>query len=305
MNSAAYRRIGRTLLLQVEAAKVVSKLAEAGIRSLVLKGCAVAGDLTPIEARSVGDVDLLVEAGDWGRAVEVLVALGARHVRLSPRWLASRLHHAASFVTAHGATIDLHTALADPIRWRVDVAEMFARAQPFELAGHGAYRPCPEDLILHIAINQAKDDYFIDRAAPRDLEGVIALSPDWGQVVERAGRWGCAVALYLTLEHGRRALDLAVPEWVIDALRPPAWRLRGLEAVLDLDRPRPYRYLRHPRRLRQLLVGPLATDDLGFFPRRTIAFALVGAADLALAPATVTADVLRRKLGLDGAQYRP
>ncbi len=192
----------------------------------------------------------------------------------------------------------MHTALTDPWRWPADVEGCFARAERFSLAGREAYRLCPEDLLLHVAINQAKDDYYAYGSAARDVRGVVArLKPSWKTVVERAGAWRCRVALYLTLENARRLGSAEVPEWVLAALRPPAWRRGYLRAFVDLDRPRPYRFKGHPRRLRQLLVAPLATDDLTYFPRRASAHVLVGAVDGLLAPATFAVTALSRRRG--------
>ncbi len=296
MSHERHRRVASNLLIIEEAARAADALREAGVTALVLKGCAIAGDIVAMEERDVGDVDLLVRRGDWRRADAALKGLGATRFSPSLRVVAGRLHHAGAYVTPRGRSLDVHVALADPWRWSADIEGCFARAQRFSLAGREAYRLCAEDLVLHAAINQAKDDYYAAGAVARDVQAVVdRLEPSWETIVERAGAWRCRVALYTTLEYARRRRSVTVPESVLSALRPPLWRRRALDAVIDIDRPRPYRFDNHPRRLRQLLVAPLATDDPTYFPRRAAAHVLVGAVDGLLAPATVALRALSQR----------
>ena len=290
-----YRRISSNVLLREEARRAVEALDRAGVPVLVLKGCALVGDILDMDERPASDVDLLVRRRDWRALDSALKRLGAVPHAHAPRVLKQRLYHARSYVTPRGRVVDAHVALADPWRWRVDVEGCFRRAAPFSLAGRRAYRLCAEDLLLHLAMNQAKDDYYVDRKAARDAEAVVErLAPSWEDIVSRAKSWGATVALYLTLEHARRRRNVPVPGWVMDALSPAPWRLRSLQAIVDLDRPRPYRFERHPRRLRQLLVAPLSTDDPSFFPRRASAHLVVGAVDRLLEPAKLAISTLPR-----------
>lgn len=284
-----YRRISHNLLLLEEAARAVGALRRAGIEAIVLKGCAHLGDVVALDARPTGDVDLLVRRRDFRRAGAALRARGARRHAGSVRVFGRRLYHARSFVTPRGRVLDLHASLADPWRWPIDEDGLFRRAEAYDLAGREAYRLAPEDRIVHAALNQAKDDFYIDRRTAADFEGILEAgsvrAPRWEDVLARARQWRATIAVYLALENARRRRGLSIPEDVLAALRPPPWRLRALEAILDLDAARPYRFEGHPRRLRQLLVAPLSTDSPLYFPARTAAFVAVGTADAALLPA--------------------
>jgi hypothetical protein len=88
-------------------------LADAGIRSILLKGPSIAAWLyEPDELRAYGDSDFLISYEQWERAAEVLVSHGFR-----PQWsdmAHSRLGSPSSFAFKRGDldAVDLHATLS-------------------------------------------------------------------------------------------------------------------------------------------------------------------------------------------------
>ena len=88
---------------------VISRLEEAGIAVVLLKGVGTATFYPVPELRKTGDVDLLlIDPGSMDRAEEILLRCGCS---VSQRQLA--LHHVV-FETADGIEVELHTMLAEP-----------------------------------------------------------------------------------------------------------------------------------------------------------------------------------------------
>jgi hypothetical protein len=93
-------------------AEVVSAFREAGIRSVLLRGPAIARWLYDDDSRSYGDVDLLIRPADVARAERVLADLGFADETVEGLLRADRPTHAHPWGRARdGASVDLHHTL--------------------------------------------------------------------------------------------------------------------------------------------------------------------------------------------------
>ena len=114
---------GANLAVDATAAEVISRLRDAGIRSILLKGPSIGRWLYPPESTRVSvDVDLLVAPVDRGEAERVLASLG---FRAFPTNVAGReIKHAYCWQRdLNPITVDLHLTLAgigasDEDAWR-------------------------------------------------------------------------------------------------------------------------------------------------------------------------------------------
>ncbi len=133
-------------LTQLEvAARVVSLLRAQGLRSLPLKGCAVAEWLydSPSE-RPMNDVDVLC-LDDWP---------GARHVLERHGFLGQEeADHAASLCDpGTGVIVELHRSITScPGLFPVDAEGLWSRSH--EAGGQIPRRPAPEDLLVQLALH--------------------------------------------------------------------------------------------------------------------------------------------------------
>jgi len=140
-------------LQRLEIARLVNALAERGVRSMLLKGAALAYTLYADPAlRPRGDIDLLVSPTDRARAADALTAIGYQPI--------SEGGGETSFTQAHfrvtdrfglAHTVDLHWRIANPVAFRdmVTFEELDARAEPVpSVSAHARTLGRPDALFL-------------------------------------------------------------------------------------------------------------------------------------------------------------
>ncbi len=91
-------------LLDLAAARVVRKLADAGVESILLKGPATRRNLYGGDDRAYADIDLLVAPAAWPAAVRTLAQLG--FIGLDVRFADG--YHALAYRNTKGVSVDLH-----------------------------------------------------------------------------------------------------------------------------------------------------------------------------------------------------
>jgi hypothetical protein len=175
----------RTLKL---AAKV---LREAGIPVIVYKGQdyleRIYGDLG---ARSMADVDLLVREADLPAAERALI--GAGFIGDAD----CKLMHERKFCK-DGVAVDLHHALLQQARMRIDHDELFARATPSAI-GEGLLALEPTDALLVHCINQTVKGYSLPASSYLELQALMAHA-DMSEALRRATRYQMLSSLYTSL----------------------------------------------------------------------------------------------------------
>jgi hypothetical protein len=141
----------RSFLLAGRLLRLLTSLRTAGIRAIPFKGPALAvhayGDLT---LRPFVDIDVLVHKRDVAEATAVLSRLGYRQ-----RW---RHPWEIEFQDESGISVDLHWAIApsyDPTPQTFD--QLWTRVVPVSLLGAEVATLAPEDLLLVLSIQLAKD----------------------------------------------------------------------------------------------------------------------------------------------------
>lgn len=122
------------------AAEVIAELDRVGITSILLKGPSIAGWLYDAdEARTYGDVDLIVSPDDYAAAGESVATLGFRHLDLGSPMSGQPNHHETWFRELDGAALELHRTLygvtrPDDVLWRA----LRGRTEILELGIGGA-----------------------------------------------------------------------------------------------------------------------------------------------------------------------
>lgn len=181
-------------------AEVARTLAEGGIALVPLKGIwlHLSGAYAAPERRPIADVDVLVAAQDYGRAIQLL---GRGGFECTSRALAESSHRRAG----HGLSTDLHRELFEPNCFGLSGRDMLAAADPVrEVEGIPLRMPEPLDAFGHLV------GHFVrtgpsgrDAAHCRDFETVLQHY-QWDAALVAAGlaQRGLARA-------GRFALGLA------------------------------------------------------------------------------------------------
>ncbi len=261
MDETRAATIAGNLRLLRELRQVLAAFQGHGVQALILKGAALQATVYSVDERPMQDVDLLVTPASLDDATAALATCGLAPKSAANRPLGVRLYHSRGFAHSSGVQVDLHTALAATGRWRVDTQGLFERALPCPVDDALGLRLGNEDLLLHLAVNLAKDDLVGASRAAEDVARVVAGLPlDWSLIVGRARSWGCSAALWLLLQAAVTRNDAPLPSKVLAALRPGRVRRRWLHAVVDPTAEPMPRWSVGGRRLRQLALVPVLSD---------------------------------------------
>ena len=218
----------RSLRLSHELRQVLTSLKAARIPVIVLKGACLAESVyEDIALRPMGDADLLVRRNDVASALEALQGTG--HVPAAPLDAAAEqtINDSAALSRPGGMRIDLHWTVVTP-RYHGpfgegDLEGLWARANPWTVAGVPVLILSPTDLLLHLCMHASVFHRFgelmlrsfLDMARVADRHrGTI----EWDQFCARANRWGIANGVHLALRLATEWTDLAVPESALAAL---------------------------------------------------------------------------------------
>lgn len=237
-----HRHFGAVVDRLQTAARAVAALEGAGLRSLPLKGAAVAERLyDSIGERTMADVDLLA-LDDWNASVRTLESGGFRP--------SGRADHAWTFEEATtGIPLELHHGLTScPDLFPVDHQGLWNRSRD----ARGLLRRVPSsaDLLIQLSLHAAFQHglvlslgQYLDfrRLAERD-------PPDESQLLESSARGGADIALYAALGAAQATVDGPSPS----AVREELQRRIPRRASTRLDR-----WLEDPRRLVPPAVPPL------------------------------------------------
>jgi len=165
-----------TMLLDAVAAQSTALLAAHGVAAILMKGRVTASWLYQDGVRDYGDVDLLVDPAQRGRAVEVLGTIGYTH------WLAGADQvefgpNEVELVGPNRTCIDLHHTLlgvaATPARcWEI----LSRRTETMSVGGRTVTVLDPVARTMHLALHAAQNGP-VDTKAVADLERGLAQLP--------------------------------------------------------------------------------------------------------------------------------
>ncbi len=187
--------LGTTMAAHAATAEIVGQLAERGINTLVLKGCAT-GHLDHVRAadRFSSDVDVLVHPNDLVATLDVL-APGDRPVWRSDRWQ-REYGKSVTIETPHAVHIDVHTALTDGyFGTSIPFDALTAQRESFEIAGRQVAALDAPSRLLHAALHIAmSSDYGLNSALDVPLL-VLDHPTNWREMTARAERWRIETAV--------------------------------------------------------------------------------------------------------------
>jgi hypothetical protein len=183
-------------------ALVTGELEASGVRSVLLKGPAIAEWLYPGRGvRVYGDTDLLISPDDWERAIGVLQRLGFEDDLEALGH--PRMESITSYPWKRGEDdVDLHTTLwgiaAPPSEvWRL----LSASTSRMRVGGRQVDVLSPGPRALHIALHAAQHGHAA-RKPMVDLEMALSQLPDdvWAEAADVARRLDATAAFVTALE---------------------------------------------------------------------------------------------------------
>lgn len=255
-SAAAYTQLAKTTLQLARVSELFREFHQAGLPLILLKGIALAGRVYPeAEQRPMQDIDVLVRRADFARAVALLQAQGYQFSNKASLWneaFAREFMGNVAYSKA-GVAFDVHWHPVTMSWFRAttafDLAGLWTRAIPTEIAGAPALRLCPEDEVLHLCYHTAVHHGLAHPHGYRDILGVLRVERDlnWADLAERARVWRVSVAVWAALSVARGRMQEAgrkpqeaddpkskiqnlkseeelIPESALDALCVPRWR---------------------------------------------------------------------------------
>ena len=257
----AKTRVDNLLLLaRTEAA--LDLLLAAGVRPVALKGIDVLHRLYgSFDERALDDVDLLVPVPRRDLAIATLEAAGWKGPKGAERvhWFRSSFELPLTSPGPIGVAFEIHWNLGQARRYRIDPAELIARAQPLDVAGRSILRLDEHDAVAHLLLHHVQ--HYFDRRLKWVIElGLLSRDPSfsWPTVAARLDAWGGRAAAGLALAHVRKLFPRLLPDAAYAALPAAGWRLA---ATMPLRTTHPLDFYRGTRRRAvQLAIAAAALE---------------------------------------------
>lgn len=228
----------RMSILLGELDGVGEALRESQIPCIALKNAGIARGIYPCAACCpMGDLDVLVEQSRFREAHEIVQQMGFEFSSRSEVEGAD-LDHAIE----QGGGTEYVKQVDDvevwlELQWRPiagrwirkdqepDGAECIARSVPID--GTAVRLLSPVDNMIQVALHTAKHSYL--RAPGLRLHTDVDrlahyYTPEWSDVVAEAERLEVKTAVYFSLAIPKELFDTPIPDEVLEALEPPAWK---------------------------------------------------------------------------------
>jgi len=236
----------RNLKIYHELGEVLAGLRQAAIPVVVLKGAHLAALVYDnVALRPMGDVDLLVPAGEFVQARETLRGLG--YDSGSSRDMAAVCRRDKSEDFSHAQDkirIELHWTIEHPggpaTGLKVDMAGLWERAEPATLGGVDTLVFSPVDLLLHLcleAVYHHGGEFGMGLRPFNDIAACVAHYQDrldWNLLASRARAWGAAKFVGLGLQCAAELLGARVPAPVLEDLKPEGFDRRWEATIRQL-----------------------------------------------------------------------
>jgi len=239
---SCHKGAARNLQIYSELTQITKKFNQFDIHVIVLKGAYLAHTVYPSPSlRRMVDCDILVRDEDLPKAVEVLTNLGYKSSSPIEKWNKSLSHHLPPFRKENSKSeVELHWTIFSTSHPReIDITDLWKRAQSYPLKGGEALTLCPEDMLLHICYHASYHHLFLQgyrslldvafllahfdtKRISNDLNNKVEMERviDWQTVCERSRLWGCAKGTYLLLYLAKTLLNVDIPTYVLETLKP-------------------------------------------------------------------------------------
>lgn len=214
------------LVLAVEVLRLLNLFATQGIHAVPFKGPISAllayGDMA---MRACGDIDLLVEQSDHGKAEQLLKNDGYEVEQRYQNAMQSSLWNPQRRVS-----IDLHWGIP-PEKLRLNSGRLWEELRPVNLLDRPVMTFSPCDTLLVMAVNAVKEYW---KPSLHHLSDIAALTSgytdaDWLAAFARAREIGCQRMLIAALLFAHRLLDTPLPSVGPGGL----FGHRGINKVVD------------------------------------------------------------------------
>jgi hypothetical protein len=230
LREPAVRSAAQSLQIRGELSQMLAALRRQRIAVIVLKGAHLGQVVYESFAlRTMCDLDVMVRHGELERAAGVLSELGYAPQYYNVEQVDyARHHHIRPMARPGGVRVETHWSIAEPSApFDIDVAAIWQRARPAQIAGVDALVLSPEDLLLHLCLHASFSHQFrVGLRACWDIHEVVRHhrdAIDWDELGRRAQQWRIGKYVYLTLRLVRELLAADIPAAAITSLEPPGF----------------------------------------------------------------------------------
>jgi len=246
LRDAYFTSAARNIILQSELEAIADRLAQAGIRVMVLKGAALANSLYGnIALRPMSDLDLLVRPDDVKRAIDILenfdyVLVGTEADRLDPFAPSFTGELVFSKDSPVRATVELHWQLIPAVTFRkatrLDTDKLWKHTAPLTIGMHEALQLTPEATLVHLCTHLGVHSF-------RHLRGLLDVAllareldaAQWERFAGLAEVCQVRTVTYVALTLAQRIFQAEMPPAVIKRLEPSKVRRSLIFRLLRLD----------------------------------------------------------------------
>jgi hypothetical protein len=215
----------RNLRLYDNLGEVLKSLRREHIPVIVLKGAHLAELVyRHCALRFMGDLDILVQKDDLIRIDALLLEMGCSPT-VQNRLVGRDNNEFAYLMPKRDVSLEVHwSILAPTFPFTIDTDGQWERSRPALIAGVDAAVLCPEDLLLHLCLHAGCTHGFepglrifcdIHEILQHHKDGM-----DWGMVQRHIREWGIGKCVFLTLLFTREFLGTALPEGLLEVLKP-------------------------------------------------------------------------------------
>jgi hypothetical protein len=216
---------GRNVVLATELLALLDLMQANDVLAMPYKGpalaCQVYGDL---RLRSFIDLDILVRRIDVPKVRNLLVEIGYKpqlEMTAGKQRAILKSECDEVFTGTNGRVLEMHWAITPPFfSFQLRTEDLFTRATAIELLDKHVLAPAPEDLLLILSVNGAKDMWnrleFISRIAE-----LLRRYPeiDWQNTFARARELGAERMLLMGLFLAHHLLGASLPEDVLERVQ--------------------------------------------------------------------------------------
>lgn len=218
----------RNLSLYRELKQLAIRLAEAAVPLIVLKGAFLADAVyDSMGERIVGDLDLLVPIDNLPQVLEISKELAYQPDKpIILEAVLRRQRHLPFFIHPERLlVVEWHTHIVHPdARHVIPLQPLWDRAVQSSVIDIPILTFCPEDLLLHVAEHLSYHHEF--SFGLRSLCDISVICDhyqaeiEWAGLVERVNTWRWERGVYLAFRLAVDHLGAAIPQAVLDGLRP-------------------------------------------------------------------------------------
>jgi len=223
------------LLLLAEAEKAIDALAKAGVLPVVLKGMDIIHRYgMEFDLRRMDDMDFLVPATQVRETMTALASSGWKlpHRIYDSNW--APYHTGLESTGPIKVYLEIHWNIIQEGRYRLDPADLFARAGELAIGGRQVLGLDIHDLAVHTLLHHVSSHFHRKLKNWIDLR-LLSLDTgfNWETVAGRAREWGGAPGAAMSMRHAGSLFPDWFPGDTVRLFGPETLRSLALKPLLS------------------------------------------------------------------------